>query len=214
MTAAATALGTHAPRDRILDAAARLFYERGINSVSVDDVAHAAQSNKMTLYRHFRSKEGLVVAWLHATAQKARAKWEEVEDRNADPVARLHGLGRLMVDEISEWMRGCPFGNSLAELSDPAHPAHAIIRDYFSFQRAWLERACTQAGFAEPAGAADALFYIVRGTSSGLVIDDPHAFARREARALDMVIASAGRAAALPRAFRPIGRPTRRPRRQ
>lgn len=177
------------PRERILAAARELFYRRGIHSVSVDEVASAAGSNKMTLYRHFGSKDQLVVEWLKATAESARALWQEVETGHPDDaMARLRALVDMMVEQISEWMRGCPFGNSLAELSAGDHPAHDVIRDYFAYQREWLERACREAGLARPDETADALFYIIRGTSTGLTLDDADEFAKRERRALAAVI--------------------------
>ena len=45
------------PRDRILVAARELFYRHGIRAVGVETIAEAAATNKMTLYRHFGSKE-------------------------------------------------------------------------------------------------------------------------------------------------------------
>lgn len=183
-----------APRDRILKAASTLFYERGIHTVSVDEIAAAADSNKMTLYRHFGSKDRLVVEWLQAAAESAQGKWREVEaDNQMDALARLHGLVDMMVSQITAWMRGCPFANSMAELSDPAHPAHNVIRAYYSYQRDWLERACRDARLYTPQETADALFFIVRGTSTGLALDDQAEFAKRERRALSSVIDSARR---------------------
>jgi AcrR family transcriptional regulator len=177
------------PRERILAAARELFYRRGIHSVSVDEVASAAGSNKMTLYRHFGSKDRLIVEWLTATAEGARALWQEVETTHPDDaMARLRALVDMMVDQISEWMRGCPFGNSLAELSAPDHPAYDVIRRYFAYQREWLERTCREAGLARPDETADALFYIIRGTSTGLILDNADEFAKRERRALTAVI--------------------------
>lgn len=177
------------PRERILAAARQLFYRHGIHSVSVDEVASAAGSNKMTLYRHFGSKDLLVVEWLKSTADSARALWQDVETSHPhDALARLRALVDMMVDQISEWMRGCPFGNSLAELSATDHPAHAVIKSYFGYQREWLERACLEACLARPEETADALFYIIRGTSTGLALDDAKEFAKRERRALTAVI--------------------------
>lgn len=186
-----------APRDRILHAASQLFYRRGINTVSVDEIAAAAGSNKMTLYRHFVSKDRLIVEWLQSTAVAAREKWRDVEARNEDDaLAQLHGLVDMMVSQISGWMRGCPFGNSMAELSDPGHPAHEVIRTYYRYQRDWLERACHEAGLRNPEETADALFFIIRGTSTGLALDDAAEFARRERRALYVVIDAAKGSAA------------------
>src|SRR6185369_9831559 len=65
------------PRQRILDAACELFYSRGIRAVSVDEVAAAAQTNKMTLYRHFESKDRLVAEYLRSLNAYAIARDEE-----------------------------------------------------------------------------------------------------------------------------------------
>lgn len=177
------------PRDRILGAANDLFYRQGINSVSVDEIASAAQSNKMTLYRHFGSKDRLIVEWLLQVSAAAQGKWREVEAMYpTDALARLHGLVDMMVSQIGGYMRGCPFANSLAEIADPTHPAHDVIRAYLAYQRNWLERACRDAGLNEPEKVSDALFYIIRGTSDGLVLDDPAEFAARERRAMSFVI--------------------------
>jgi AcrR family transcriptional regulator len=181
-----------APRDRILSAAGVLFYRRGIHTVSVDEVVAAACSNKMTLYRHFGSKDRLIVEWLQSTAAAAQEKWREVAAMYPEnALARLHGLVDMMVSQISAWMRGCPFGNSMAELADEAHPAHEVIRGYFRYQREWLEKACREAELHNPEHIADALFFIIRGTSTGLALDDAAEFARRERRALSAVINAA-----------------------
>ena len=66
------------PRERILDAARDLFYSRGIRCVSVDEIAAAAQTNKMTLYRHFESKDLLVAEYLRTLHAYAIARDEEV----------------------------------------------------------------------------------------------------------------------------------------
>jgi AcrR family transcriptional regulator len=180
------------PRERILSAASQLFYRHGIHMVGVDEIAAAAGSNKMTLYRGFGSKERLIVEWLRATSAAAQEKWREVEDAHPhDALARLHGLVDMMVSQISVWMRGCPFGNSMAELSDLDHPAHDVIREYYHYQRDWLERACREAQLREPDHIADAMFFIIRGTSTGLALDDAAEFAKRERRALSAVIDAA-----------------------
>src|SRR5579872_6705281 len=80
MRAASLPLSTHnneriPPRDRILAAAADLFYRQGIRAVGVEAIAEAAHTNKMTLYRHFPSKDELVAEYLRQTANAADACW-------------------------------------------------------------------------------------------------------------------------------------------
>jgi AcrR family transcriptional regulator len=173
------------PRERILNTASRLFYEHGIHSVGVDQIASEADSNKVTLYRHFGSKERLVAEWLSRTAERTRATWEAIARAHpANGYARLKALIDMATSEISSWDRGCPFSNSLAELWNPSHVARAIIQEQFRYQRAWLEKACVDARFRNAAAVADALYYLVRGTTVGLAIDSAEEFAKRERRAM------------------------------
>ena len=78
-----------APRERILLAARELFYARGIKAVSVDEIAAAAHTNKMTLYRHFTSKDLLVAEYLRSLSQKYEGVWNEVARTHpGDPLVR------------------------------------------------------------------------------------------------------------------------------
>src|SRR5438270_1272292 len=78
------------PRERILAVAADLFYRHGIRAVGVEAVAEAAGTNKMTLYRHFASKDELVAAYLRCLAEKASASWDKLAAQHAgDPRAQL-----------------------------------------------------------------------------------------------------------------------------
>src|SRR5271168_5472705 len=78
------------PRERILTAARELFYRRGIHAVGVDAIAEAAGTNKMTLYRHFASKDVLVAACLTALTQEFDAAWDALAAAHAgDPAGLL-----------------------------------------------------------------------------------------------------------------------------
>ena len=81
------------PRQRILDAACDLFYSRGIRAVSVDEIAAAAQTNKMTLYRHFESKDRLVAEYLRSLNAAAIARDEEaIRPYAGDAYAQLRAV--------------------------------------------------------------------------------------------------------------------------
>src|SRR5437763_7936850 len=83
------------PRERILRAARELFYRDGINSVSVDAIATAAGTNKMTVYRQFSSKDELVAAYLNELAAEGEAVWADARARHpGDPAAQLRWLMR------------------------------------------------------------------------------------------------------------------------
>src|ERR1700731_5242154 len=78
------------PRERIIAVAADLFYRHGIKAVGVDSIAEAAGTNKMTLYRHFNSKDELVAEYLRQEAGKADAYWATLESQHpGDPLAQV-----------------------------------------------------------------------------------------------------------------------------
>src|ERR1700710_562225 len=72
------------PRERILASARELFYRHGLHSVGVDAIAEAAGTNKMTLYRHFESKDDLIVAYLRGVVTEADDIWRDIERENPD----------------------------------------------------------------------------------------------------------------------------------
>src|SRR6202051_67859 len=78
------------PRERILAAARELFYRRGIHAVGVDAIAEAAGTNKMTLYRHFASKDALIAACLSELTQEFDAAWDAIAAAHlGDPEGQL-----------------------------------------------------------------------------------------------------------------------------
>src|SRR5215467_11415877 len=84
-------------RQRILATAAELFYRHGIRAVGVEAIAEAAGTNKMTLYRHFVSKDELVAEYLRSLAAGAALFWDELAAAHpGDPRAQLTGWLRAM----------------------------------------------------------------------------------------------------------------------
>src|SRR5690349_23873858 len=112
-SAAASRAGTPPPRERILTAARELFYRRGIHAVGVDAIAEAAGTNKMTLYRHFASKDVLIAACLSELTQEFDAAWDVIANAHAgDPKGQLLAWLRHVADfKESEADRGCAFAN-------------------------------------------------------------------------------------------------------
>ena len=113
-------------RDRIVDAAAKLFYGKGIRAVSVDVVAEKAGVTKRTLYYHFDSKDDLITAYLEGRDQPNLAlfqKWySEAEGDVAEKVRAI--FGQLAKAARHPKWRGCGFLRTAAELADmPSHPA-------------------------------------------------------------------------------------------
>src|SRR5690349_7222517 len=111
-------LASLTPRDRILAAARELFYRHGIRAVGVDAIAEAAGTNKMTLYRHFSSKDELVAACLTQVAQEDEGRWQALAAAHpADAKGHLLGwLEQLREKMMAAGERGCPFANAAVEL--------------------------------------------------------------------------------------------------
>src|ERR1700675_3088101 len=154
-----------APRERILAAAGALFYRHGIRAVGVEAIAEAAHTNKMTLYRHFASKDELVAQYLRQSAQAADSCWARFAQAHpGDAPAQL----RAWLEEMSAHMasadeRGCPLVNAAVELPEKGHPARRVIEECKSQQRARLVALCSAAGLSEPELLADELNLLLEG---------------------------------------------------
>jgi AcrR family transcriptional regulator len=131
----------NATRDRIIDAAARLFYQEGIRAVSVDAVAGKAKVTKKTLYYHFNSKDELIEAYLKSQDQSTfdlYARWfSETDGTAADKVRGLFAKFGLATD-TPRW-KGCGFLRTTAELASmPGHPAIKVGAAHKKRFEAWL----------------------------------------------------------------------------
>ncbi|WP_424883283.1 TetR/AcrR family transcriptional regulator [Streptomyces sp. SLBN-8D4] len=126
---------------RALASASRLFYERGIHAVGVDLIAAEAGVTKKTLYDRFGSKEQIVVEYLADRDERWRAyvgeRLETAGPRAVDRVRAVFAASRDWMDEHSP--KGCGMVNAHAEISDPSHPAYAVITG----QKRWMLRLFT-----------------------------------------------------------------------
>jgi AcrR family transcriptional regulator len=153
------------PRERILTAACELFYRHGIRAVGVDAIAEAAGTNKMTLYRHFASKDALVAEYLRCLADKAGSIWRRLAaERPDDPRAQLRGwLADVSSRIASADDRGCALANAAVELPEKDHPARRVIEGFKTAQRQRIIELCSAAGLADPEMLADELFLLLEG---------------------------------------------------
>ncbi|MEU5752817.1 helix-turn-helix domain-containing protein [Streptomyces sp. NPDC047829] len=140
---------------RVLEAAERLFYERGIHAVGVDLIAAEAGVTKKTLYDRFGSKEQLVVEYLAGRDERWRGLLAGRLEAAAgeEPAARVLAVfeaSRAWADQYGQ--RGCSMINARAEISDPAHPANLVIAG----QKRWMLDLFTRlVRDVDAAGAAD-----------------------------------------------------------
>jgi AcrR family transcriptional regulator len=153
------------PRERILAAASDLFYRQGIRAVGVDAIAEAAGTNKMTLYRHFDSKDALVAEYLRRLSRKSEAFWAHIEREHPDsPRKQLHAwIEAAGKDANDPQGRGCALANAAVELAEKDHPARRVIEEHKRAQRDRLARLCAAAGLKQPEMLADELFLLLEG---------------------------------------------------
>ncbi len=153
------------PRERILAVARDLFYRHGVHAVGVDAIAEAAGTNKMTLYRHFESKDMLIAECLLGLVAEWDASWERNKQAHAgDPLGQLRAwLRRVGEFKLSEADRGCAFVNAAAELADKNHPARRVVERYKTEARERLIRLCEEADLVEPDLLADKMFLLCEG---------------------------------------------------
>src|SRR5258708_19098504 len=140
------------------------FRKHGIRGIGVDAIADVAGTNKMTLYRHFGSKDDLVIACLREVAQDAETIWNGFEAAYPDdPLAQLHAWVRCGAECAIGDGRGCDMVNAAVELAESDHPARCVIEEFKAAQRDRLARLCRAAGIAKPDLLADALSLLIEG---------------------------------------------------
>lgn len=154
-------------RERVLGAAYDLFSRQGIRAVGVDSIIAAAGVAKTTFYRHFPSKDDLVLAFLERREQLWTLDWLEtqVTNRSAAPAHRL-----LAVFEVfNEWFHredfeGCSFINVLLETAEPGNPVRQASTTHLARIRDFLRRLAEDAGVSEPDDFARKWHMLMKGS--------------------------------------------------
>jgi AcrR family transcriptional regulator len=141
-------------RERILQAAAKLFHSDGIRAVSVDAIAEKAGVTKRTLYYHFRSKDDLIAAHLLARDEPNLAFFKRwFEETEGDVPEKVAGIFRQLAQSArsAKW-KGCGFLRTSVELVNlPGHPALVAARAHKKRVEDWLGSIFAEAGAGDDA---------------------------------------------------------------
>jgi AcrR family transcriptional regulator len=152
-------------RDRILATASDLFYQHGIRAVGVDLVVEKAGVAKTSLYRHFGTKDDLVVAFLQRMDEEFWKTWDEVSQQHPDD-------GRAELKAQLEWIgervnqpdyRGCPQLNIAAEYPELGHPARKFAKEHKREMRRRLKNIAEKLKSAAPDQLAGQLAVLING---------------------------------------------------
>jgi AcrR family transcriptional regulator len=151
-------------RERILETADRLFYNEGIHAVGVQRVVAEASVTRVTLYRHFPSKDDLVSAYLSRREDYDRDQVDGIiEAHPDDPRRALSELATALTrDDFAGVRRGCPFINASAEFTG-SHPALVHAHDHRRWVTDRVEELLRRLDHADPRGAAEQLMMVRTG---------------------------------------------------
>ena len=154
-------------RQRILDSAYELFSRRGVRATGIDEVIKSASVAKATLYRHFTSKDELVLAFLQQREQLWTKGWVEKEARRRGdtPEAQLLAI----FDLFHEWFQkedfeGCSFINILLEMNDRTNPIGKASADHLNNIRSIIHSLAEEAGLRETEQFAHSWHILMKGS--------------------------------------------------
>jgi AcrR family transcriptional regulator len=178
-------LSTQTCVERILAAADKLFYEKGIRAVGVDTVAAEAGVSKRTLYNHYPSKDALIAAYL-------QARFKHIAPSDAPAREQILGafdrLERMFADGS---FRGCPYVNAVTEIGDPRHPAARIAVQFKEQRRLWFRALLERLGIKEPDVLATQLQLLSEGALAAALVRGDPALARTARAAAEVLLDAA-----------------------
>jgi AcrR family transcriptional regulator len=159
-------INPEATRAKVLATASRLFYERGVHRVGVDEISRSAGASKLSLYRYFRSKEGLVAATLQERSEKIH-DWLVRGTADAPP-----GRGQVLAlfDLLLRWYgeegyHGCAVINTATETRGEMPQVREIAREHLRRYRELLTGRLRDAGAADPEALAGQLLLLIEGAT-------------------------------------------------
>jgi AcrR family transcriptional regulator len=176
-------------RQLLIDAATELFYAEGLRAISVDKVIERAGTTKVTFYRHFKSKDDLVVAHLELRAQQERdGITGAIAEADGDP----DRVFQLIAEQLGyltclQGFRGCPFINAAAEYPDPESGVRKTVEAHRTWCKETFRSIVEPLKPSDPRGVSDDLMLIRDGAMVAGYLDDPESVATsflRSARAL------------------------------
>jgi AcrR family transcriptional regulator len=152
------------PRERLLRAAAELFYAEGVGAVGVEKLCQAAGVSKRSMYQLFETKDELVAEALRVLGPQTARHYFPPADTGATPRERiLRVFARLEEDSAGGGFHGCPFVNTSVELRDPTHQASVVALDYKKDLERYFLSTAQQLNVPDAAGLAAQLTVLFDG---------------------------------------------------
>ena len=180
-------------RDRIMQTARDLFYIRGIRAVGVDTIACGAGTNKMSFYRCFGSKDALVAEYLRGQEREAWAWWDgTIAPHAGNARAQIESLFDAQVNKTCKLdSRGCALANAAVEISDPEHPARAVVEGFKAEIRRRFRELARSMGARDSESLGDSLMLLWEGSYlTRLTFRGEHSPAENAAKAARALMAA------------------------
>jgi AcrR family transcriptional regulator len=153
-----------APKDKLFQTAARLFYQKGYRAIGVDTIAAESGIGKMTLYRHYPSKDDLILAFLKQNNELFWQNFEEFTKDAPTPREKLLAFFESLQDYVnSPICYGCPFLDIAVEYPETDYPGHQVAVEHKQAVRTKFRQLTKEAGAKNPEVLADQLFLLMDG---------------------------------------------------
>ena len=179
--------------DQLIQAALELFNERGYRATGIDAILARAGVAKMTLYKHFRTKDDLVLAALRrADEQSRREMFAEIERRATEPRERMLALFDYASDWVSgDGFRGCLFIRATGEFSEGDGPIRDACTEHSALVTRYIAGLAVQAGASDAESLANQLMLLFKGVlTAGQGGADAAVIAQARAAAQTLIDAS------------------------
>jgi len=153
-----------APKEKVFQTAARLFYQHGYRAIGVDTLAAESGIGKMTLYRHYPSKEDLILAYLKDSDAVFWRNFEAITGESTAPRDKLLRFFESLQEYVSSpECHGCPFLNVATEYPETGHAGHRIAMEHKQSVRTRFRELAVGAGAKKPEVLADQLVLLMDG---------------------------------------------------
>ena len=177
---------------RILETADDLFYSEGIRTVGIDRLISTSKVTKATFYKHFGSKDRLIVMYIEARHEAEVARFDAILEANRKPEAALRAIvAATSADIASPGFRGDAFLNAATEFSEERHPVRSVVLRHREWLTGFLAELLQDLGHRMPGDAADDFILARDGAMSGGYAGDPIAASASLTRVTDQVIRAA-----------------------
>lgn len=179
-------------REQLLNSALQLFYREGYHSTGIDRILAESGVAKMTLYKHFKSKDELILAVLQMQHEQLSARMEQAFHSLAPRVAIL-----AVFDGLHQWLResgfsGCLFLHAAAEFQQREHPIHRQAAEHKRTLHRYFSGALTALQIEQPEDLAAQLQFLFEGALSMAHLHGPGRQALQAKAAADQLLKAAG----------------------